>query len=210
MRSATQVTVSTFGAIMALAGIEHGIGEILQGNLAPSGLIFPSWPGSAFFSSLAGEPALSIIPNLLVTGILTVIFSLMYLVWATRFVQRKHAGLVMILLSIAMLLAGGGIFPPVLALMIGVLATRINAPLTGWRTHLSVGLRRFFGRVQPWLFGVCLIAWLCLFPGINILAYFFGVDDSTLTFMVIFLALGSLVLTILAGLAHDSLRPLRQ
>ncbi len=42
MRSATQVTVSTFGTIMALAGIEHGIGEILQGNLAPSGIVFPS------------------------------------------------------------------------------------------------------------------------------------------------------------------------
>jgi hypothetical protein len=210
MSSATQVTVSTFGAIMALAGIEHGVGEILQGNVAPHGMMILSWPDAAFFSSVAGEPAMTIVPNLLVTGILAVIFSLMYLVWATRLVQRKHAGLVMILLSMAMLLAGGGIFPPVLALMIGVLATRINAPLTGWRTHLPAGLRRFLGQVQPWLFGVCLISWLCLFPGINILAYFFGVDDSTLTFTVIFLALGSLVLTILAGLAHDSLRPLRQ
>ncbi len=208
MRSATQVTVSTFGAIMALAGIEHGIGEVLQGNLAPSGIMFPSWPGSAFFRSVAGEPAMTIIPNLLVTGILAVIFSLMYLVWATRFVQRKHAGLVMILLSMAMLLVGGGIFPPVLAMMIGALATRVNAPLTWWRTHLSIGLRQFCGKVWSWSFGVCLIAWLCLFPGINILGYFFNVDDSNLTFLVIFFALGSLLLTCLTGLARDSIQPL--
>jgi hypothetical protein len=89
MRNVTQVTVSTFGAIMALAGIEHGIGEILQGNQAPNGIMFPSWPDSVFFRSVNGEPAMTIIPNLLVTGILAVIFSLIYLIWATRFVQRS-------------------------------------------------------------------------------------------------------------------------
>src|SRR5512139_3633732 len=98
MRNATQATVSTFGTIMALAGIEHGIGEILQGNQAPAGIMFSSWPGAEFFRSVNGEPAMTIIPNLLVTGILAVLFSVMYLVWATRLVQRKHAGRAMILL----------------------------------------------------------------------------------------------------------------
>jgi len=64
MRSATQITVTTFGIIMGLAGLEHGLGEILQGNATPPGIMFPSWPNSAFFSTLAGEPAMSIIPNL--------------------------------------------------------------------------------------------------------------------------------------------------
>jgi len=36
-RSATRITVSTFGAVMGLEGIEHGIGEVLQGNAAPEG-----------------------------------------------------------------------------------------------------------------------------------------------------------------------------
>ena len=205
MRSATQVTVSTFGVIMGLAGIEHGLGEVLQGNVAPVGLMFPSWPGSAFFSSLAGEPAMTIIPNLLVTGILTCLVSAIYLVWAIKLVQRKHGGQVMMLLSIIMLLVGGGIFPPIIGLAIGALGTRINAPFTGWRAHPSVGLRHFFGKVWPWSFGACLIAWPLLFPGINILGYFFGVDDPNLIVVLIFFALGSLLLTILAGFAHDSL-----
>lgn len=204
MRNATQVTVSTMGAIMALAGIEHGIGEILQGNQAPNSLMISSWPDSEFFRSLAGEPAITIVPNFLATGILAVFFSLLYLLWATRFMQRKHAGLVMMLLSIAMLVVGGGIFPPVLALLIGALATRINASLTWWRTHFSISLRRFCGKIWPWSFAACLSGWLLLFPGVNILGYFFGVNEPSLTVLLIFFAVGSLLVTILTGFARSS------
>jgi hypothetical protein len=76
MRNATRVTVSTFGALAALAGLEHGIGEILQGTIAPDGLMILSWPKSALFRILGGEPAMAIVPNLLVSGFLTVLFSL--------------------------------------------------------------------------------------------------------------------------------------
>lgn len=207
MRNATKATVSALGTIMGLGGIEHGIGEILQGNIAPSGIMFPSWPGSAFFGSVAGEPAMTIIPNLLVTGILTILVSLVFLVWAIRFVQRKNGGLVLILLSIVMLLVGGGIFPPIIGIIIGALATKINAPLTWWRVHLPVSLRHFLGKAWPWSFAACLTAWLALFPGISILGYFFGVDDPNLTAMLFFFALGSLLLTSLTGLAHDSPQP---
>jgi hypothetical protein len=204
--SATRVVVSTLGALMGLAGIEHGIGEMLQGNIAPTGIMFPSWPESAFFRIVGGEPAMTIIPNLLVTGILATIVSLIFLVWATLFVQRKNGGPVLILLSIIMLLVGGGIFPPVIGIIIGALGTRINAPLTWWREHFSVGLRHFLETIWPWSFVVCIIAWLLLFPGINILGYFFGVNDPDLTVILIFFTLGSLLLTIFSGFAYDSQR----
>jgi hypothetical protein len=207
MKSATQITVSTFGVIMALAGIEHGIGEVLQGSTAPGGIIFPSWPEAEFFRTVAGEPAMSIIPNLLVTGMLTIIFSLIYLVWATRFVQRKHAGQVLILLAIVMLLVGGGIFPPVIGIFIGVLATRITTPSIARRTPPAVGPRSFLSKVWPWSFVICVSGWLALFPGTNVLGYFFGVNDPTLTVILISFALGSLLLTIIAGLTHDRHQP---
>jgi hypothetical protein len=98
MPNATRVTVSTFGAIAGLAGIEHAIGEVLQGNRAPYGVMILSWPRSDLFEILAGEPAMTIVPNLLVTGILAIAVSLVFLVWATVFVGRKHGGLVLILL----------------------------------------------------------------------------------------------------------------
>lgn len=203
MRNATRVTVSALGALMGVAGIEHGIGEILQGNVSPAGIIFPSWPDSAFFRIVGGEPAMTIIPNLLVTGILAILFSLIFLVWATLFVQRKNGGLVLILLSIAMLLMGGGIFPPILGIIVGALGTRINAPLIWWRARLSNGAWHLLDKVWLWSFVACLIAWLFLFPGINILGYFFSVNNPNLTVIFILFALGSLLLTMFTGFVHD-------
>ncbi len=101
MRNATRVTVSTFSALAILA----------QGNVAPEGVMILSWPGSGLFGILAGEPAMTIVLNLLVTGILAILVSLVFLMWATVFVQRKHSSLVLILLSIVMLLVGGGFDP---------------------------------------------------------------------------------------------------
>ncbi len=206
MKSATRALVSTLGILMGIAGIEHGIGEILQGNVAPAGIMFLSWPDSAFFSIVGGEPAMTIIPNLLVTGVLAILFSATFLVWATLFVRRQNGGLVLILLSIAMLLAGGGIFPPILGIITGALGTRIAAPLTWWRSHLPVRLRHSLGTAWPRSFIACLMAWLCLFPGVNLLGYFFGVNNPNLTFILILFALGSLLLTTVTGFAHDSQR----
>lgn len=41
MNNSTRVVASTFGALAALAGVEHGIGEVLQGNVAPAGVKQP-------------------------------------------------------------------------------------------------------------------------------------------------------------------------
>ena len=204
MRNATKVTVSIFGALAGLMGIEHGIGETLQGNIAPDGMMILSWPGSELFHILTGEPAMTIVPNLLVTGILAILFSLIFLVWATMFVQRKNGGLVLILLSIIMLLVGGGFGLPVLGIIVGVAATRINAPLTWWRAHLSIGSRRILRKLWPWSLITCLTAFLLLFPGSIILDYFFGVNNPSLIISVFsFSAFGFLFLTIIAGFAYD-------
>ena len=68
--------VATLGTLAGLAGVEHGIGEILQGNVAPEGLAIIAWPGSELFRVLGGEPAMTIVPSLLVTGILAILVSL--------------------------------------------------------------------------------------------------------------------------------------
>jgi hypothetical protein len=144
---------------------------------------------------------MTIVPNLLVTGILAILFSLAFPVWAAVFVERKNGGLILILLAVAMLLVGGGIFPPAIGILIGILATRINAPVSGWHAHLSVPARDFLGKAWPWSFGVCVLTWLSLFPGINILGYFFGVNNPSYTVMLIVLAFEMLGLTVFTGLA---------
>jgi hypothetical protein len=204
MRNATRTLVSTLGAIMGLGGIEHGIGEVLQGNTVPCGLIFPSWPDSAFFRIVGGEPAMSIVPNFLITGILTILFSLVFTVWVTMFIDRKKGGLVLVLLSIVMLLVGGGIFPPIIGILIGILGTRINTPLTWWHSHLPVSLLYFLGKLWPWSFTLCIISWLSLFPGMSIFDYFFGINDSNLTYIALLCAFGLLLLTVFTGFTKDA------
>jgi hypothetical protein len=195
--------------IIALAGVEHGIGEVLQGNVAPDGMAFESWPTSDAFRVLAGEPAMTIVPNLLVTGLLAVLISLAFLVWATAFVERRHGGLILVLLSVAMLLFGAGLSPPVLGVALGIAATRIGAPLGWWRTRVPAGARRFLATLWPWALGADVVAWLALFPGVVLAGLIAGADaiPETLVYSVILLAAGFLPLAIFTGLACDSLRP---
>jgi hypothetical protein len=121
--SKTRVAASAIGIFGGLGGASHGPGEMLQGNIAPNGLVIEAWPE---LTVLAGEPAMTIIPSFLVTGVLTVIFGLLVAVWAAKFVQRKNGGLVLIFLSIIMLLVGGGLFPPVFGVVAGIIGTRIK------------------------------------------------------------------------------------
>lgn len=204
MMNATRVTVSTFGVLAGLAGIEHGIGEVLQGNRAPKGVVILSWPGSEAFRILAGEPAMTLVPNLLATGILAIAVSVLFLVWVTVFPQRRHAGLVLILLSIAMLSVGAGFGPPILGVIVGLAATRINAPVGWLDTHISGGSRRLLARSWPWCFAGGLIAWLLVLPGTILIDYFFGVSNpELLVYGLTFSAFGLLVLTIVTGFGHD-------
>jgi hypothetical protein len=69
---------------------------------------------------------MTIIPNLLVTGILTIIIGVLLAVWAVKFISRKRGGLVLILLTVGMLLVGGGIVPPLFGIAAGVIAIVLN------------------------------------------------------------------------------------
>lgn len=121
--SRTRLAASTVGVFAGLGGASHGPGEMLQGNVAPSGMMIEAWPE---LTVLNGEPAMTLIPSFLVAGVLTVIFGLLVAVWAFKFVQRRHGGAVLILLSLVMLLVGGGLFPPVFGFAAGIIGTRIK------------------------------------------------------------------------------------
>jgi hypothetical protein len=73
---------------------------------------------------------------------------------------------------------------------LGAAATRINAPLTWWRTQLSSGSRRFLAKLWPWPYVAGVIAWLLVLPGTVLLYFYFGVSDldfivPVLTFAVL-------------------------
>jgi hypothetical protein len=203
MNIKTRIFASTFGAIIALAGLEHGIGEILQGNVSPQSIMILSWPNAEFFRSLGGEPAMTLIPSYLISGIVTLLVSLALLVWAIGFVQRKYGGWGMILLSIVLLLVGGGMFPPVFGILIGAVATRINAKAASQKGSSSVGFRYFLASLWPWFYAACILSWLLLIPGVPLIARFTKGDVTIVILVILLLVLSTLFLTMFSGFAYD-------
>ena len=133
--SKTRAAASIIGIFAGLSGASHGPGEILQGNITPSGILIKAWTE---LTALAGEPAITIIPSFLVSGIFAIIFGVIVAVWTGAFIQRKNGGLMLILLSVVMLLVGGGIIPPLFGVAAGVIGILINhgaAHSTGVLTH---------------------------------------------------------------------------
>jgi hypothetical protein len=190
------------GGLMGLAGVEHGVGEMLQGGGVPHGIMIQSWPDAAFFQSLNGEPAMTILRDLRLTGMLAILLSLLFTAWAVFWAQRRHGGLVMMLLAVAMLLFGGGIFPPVLGFFIGIAAAGLRAKPNASAPR---GLNRIAGQGWAWIFALCCLAWLALFPGIAALDYFFGVESMALTLTVMLAAFALLFLALWSGAQHDRL-----
>ena len=205
MTSATRITVSSFGALVGVAGIEHGIGEALQGNVAPSALVFPSWAGDGPFAVLSGEPALTIIPNLLAAGIVTIAISLAFLTWVVLFIESKHGRAILIILSIAMLLAGGGLFPPVLGIVLAGVASRIHLPNDQDAAHSPPGWRQVIAILWSWSVGIGLIIWLLVMPGLPAFVFFFGyAPPEPLVYALLLGMFVFLFTSILTGFVRDS------
>ncbi len=70
----SRITASILGVFAGLGGgVFHGIGEILQGSVTPNGIYIQAWP---IMQATAGEPAMTIVPNFLLTGILAIIMGI--------------------------------------------------------------------------------------------------------------------------------------
>jgi hypothetical protein len=199
-RSATAVVVAVLGALVGLAGVEHGIGEMLQGTVRPDGLFIMSWPDAAALEILSGEPALTVIPNLLATGVLAVLVGLAVAVWSIWFTSRRHGGLVLVALSVALLLVGGGLAPPLMGAMLGAVATRIGAPAR----HGPGALGRGIAPAWPWFLIPALVGYLGLMPGM-VLASAVGIASEELVMALATLAFTGFGLALGAARAHDRL-----
>jgi hypothetical protein len=201
MRKATRISATVLGLTAGVAGIEHGIFEILQGSTRPEGLMIASIgpPCVAEQSWNQCEPAMTIIPNLLITGILAVIFGLAVLIWSGFFVQKRRGGLALILLCIPLLLFGGGIFPPLIGIIAGTLGTRIHKPLNPDDSRLPGGLVRCLAALWSWVLGLYVV-WVF---GQWLIGHFFNDWLLANGYLIIIMVLGSLLLTLFTAPARD-------
>ena len=197
MRKATKTVAMWFGIAAGIAGLEHGYFEILQGNMRPTNLAFPSMgpPCDPAVMWNACEPALSILPNFLLTGILAMLLGLAMIVWSAAFVQHKHGGLVLILLSMALLLFGGGFFPPLIGIIGGAAGTRINRPVSGNPGRVTC----FAAKLWPWPLVVLLVWLLGQFP----VGHFFNDFLKGIMGFGLLLILTMLPLSVYTAYAHD-------
>jgi hypothetical protein len=185
-------------------GLIHGIGESLQGNVAPDSMFFESWTQGPIYDHMGGDPAMSLIPNLLLTGILAIVVALIAMVWSAAFVQRKRGGLVLIVLMIVLLLVGGGVGPIVVGVLAGVAGLGIDTPHTFWRERLASPVRRGLAALWPLLFAISLLSGLMLFVVALILMAVFDLGTSDFYFGVFQITAFALLLSVIAGPAYDA------
>lgn len=198
MRKATKTVATWLGIAAGIAGLEHGYYEILQGSTRPEGVMIVSMGPPCVPDEIWNrcEPAMTIIPNFLITGILAMLLGLAIIIWSVGFVQRKHGGLVLILLSIALLLFGGGLFPPLIGLIGGMAGTKINRPI-----HRAPGkITLLAARLWPWPL-VVLITWLL---GQFVVGYLFNEFLMGIMWWGLLLILTMLPLSVYTGYAHDA------
>jgi len=205
--SATRMSVSAFGVFCGLTGIIAGYFETLQGNVAPNGFIisiigptYSMWDTYGIWDLWDTYSAITIIPNFFLTGIVAILVSFLVIIWSIGFVHKKYGAMVFLLLSITQFLVGGS-FVLDLALIASIVATRINKPLTWWRSHLSVNVRNVLAKLWPWSF-IAYVFLVIILLGITI----FGVNDASLLDLLgVFAAYMfiPLLLMIFGGFAYD-------
>lgn len=196
----TRVVVAAFGILCGLTGIIAGCFEIRQGNIAPSGLVISTIGPNYSMADDFTYFAVTIIPNLFITGILAIVVSCLVIMWSVRFVHKKNGALVLLGLSITQMLVGGG-WVIDLAVMTCILATKIDKPLNWWRSNLPGKLRLWLAKLLP----ASLVVYAIISFSMLVLTIL-GVNDVTYLKPMEILATAMFIpilLMIFGGLAHD-------
>lgn len=198
--SATRTVVRLMGAVAAFAGAEHGVGEVTQVDPQVGSLVIESWPHVAAFESLGGEPAMTLVPDLRVAGVITVLVSLSMGWWALRTRAAHRDGWVLLGFSCLLLLVGGGFGPPLVGM---VLALALLRPVSAARHDRPTGaVRSALGRRWQQLLVLTVGAFLALVPGVVLVALA-GIETVWLAATLPIVAFTGLLLTLVAARAHD-------
>ncbi len=131
MGNRAKVLAIGIGILAGLIGIVHGYFETQQaGSGAPSGITINAIGNgcSGFYqTTLNCLPAMTLVPDFYYSGILTIILGLIIIGWTATRIRLRRGPLVLALLSIILLLVGGGFLPPILGLVAAAAGTRAKA-----------------------------------------------------------------------------------
>jgi hypothetical protein len=203
----TRITASAVGVLLGLAGIvNHGIFEILQGNITTNGFYIEAIGENNRFWLYGTEGAFTLIHNFLISGIFAILVGLAIVVWSLKYIHAKHGATVFLALLILLTLVGGGIGHIILFLPTWAFVTRINKPLDWWDRKLSFQLRKKLATVWIYFLLATLISWLIVME-LGIFGYFPGKDDPDIILNYVFIFLFSTVIlaciTFICAIAGD-------
>ena len=204
---AVHMTASVLGVLVGLAGVDHGIFEILQGNAQTSGAMISAIGPEQRFWEYGLETAFTIVPTFLVTGILAVVFGILVTIWSVFYLNRKHGALILMLLSVILFLVGGGFAPIFMALIASMTASRIDKPLDWWQKMLPPSVRKFLAKIWAGVLitftAVFLISVISAIFGWPLTAFFDADTSNGYLNSLANLMVGLMLLSSLCGIAYD-------
>jgi hypothetical protein len=200
--NATRVTVTTIGVFFGLfSGVNHGFFEILQGSKPTDGLVIHAIGEAQRFWVAGTEPAFTLIPNFMLTGIISIIVGLAIMIWSIWFLPGKYGRTVFLGLFILSFLVGGGMGQAFFFIPAWAFATRMDKPFTWWRKVLP---RRSWPFLSKLWIVLLALATIVMTIGLEmvIFGYFPGITDSeTLQNVNMTFVFGSAILYVLAFIA---------
>lgn len=192
-----------------MGGMNHGLFEALQGNKPTSGSYIEAIGEGQRFWPLGNEPAFTIVPNFLWTGILAMLVGLAIIVWSIWFLPRRHGPTVLLGLFVLLFLVGGGIAQVIFFIPLWAFATRIGKPLTWWGKVLPPRIRPLLSRSWP---VTLVLSTVSILIGLEmaVFGYLPGISDPdrimTTTALFVLASWILMMVSFVAGFGHDLLR----
>lgn len=208
---ASGATATVFGVLAGIGGMTHGVGEVVQGDTPVEGVALESWTTGPIARNMGGEPGLTILPTTFWAGVVTLVFSTLVIVWSITRVRERRGGNVLALLSIGMLLSGGGVGPPVIGILAGLVGhAGLSRERPFWIGNASDRTRRRWAQVLPPLLIVAVANATFLVLGSLILVYTVDFNQPTLFEWSFYLSVLMLLGLMAAAPAYDIERRRRQ
>jgi len=205
--NATRVIATSIGMFFGLfSGVNHGIFEMLQGNKPTNGLVIDAIGEAQRFWPLGGEPAFTLIPNFMFTGIASIIVGLAIAIWSMWFLPGKHGRTVFLGLFILSFLVGGGIGQVAFFIPAWAFATRMDKPPNCWRKVLPRNIWSFLSKLWVVTLVLALIAMLIGLE-MAIFGYFPGITEpesiESTAMLFVFTADILCMISFITGFGHE-------
>jgi hypothetical protein len=201
-----RIITAILGIALAISGMHHGFFEILQGNNPTNTMFIESIGESQRMWIHGSDDAFTLIPNFLITGIVSVVLSLFIIFWALFYLDKKYGTTIFLMLFILLTLTGGGIGYIPFFILTWAYATRMNTGSGWWNKVLPLKIKTALSKT--WLIASLITAsFFIIGLEISVFGYVPGVTEPDTILAVcwsfLFVALLFINYSYISGFAKD-------